>query len=644
MGVHLSHSSSLRTSLLLRLCFTAILGVLTLAETNAEEDIETVRGSVALVDLEELFTEPETLPIDTSSCTQLARFASRKGVSLLCVDRTAPDTIRFFPIGNHEPPTPPLNLGSRLAHLAAGDLDGDGSDDIVAITHDNRKSLLLVRGKHEMKAIDRLPLPESIAALPDLFTARVEYCDQIRRFVTFGYREIDGAIRYNDLALSLTSDQLGTTHFLAPQSIAEFRIPGLHRPELRSFIDLPSVCRGTVAPDPLLINVTRRVADRPLLQQINAPEGFAWEFTIHGDFNGDGAVDILSYAGSIGRWWFTSFASASPIPRPLPSLRALPRGNGSLLVGDFNADGRSDVLEQKGHTVAISFARSHPLPEVEIAVNGTRVSKSDEQGRFEFLPPARPFRLAASLRRQNGTAVTEERLVDGELVLPNFVFTKAHLNDSTRGTFVQEGPPLPGPYVCFGVVANRLTEDTAEQLCPPGHYIAALDDSSRSETGVNLPTPRGTCCPLPAPEWLSGEELSTLGECPADSIVIGYQRHFTSPAYPITLRCAKLNTAKAKTGPGSSGIYFGPRTGDRAVSISSAPIGLRAALGRVGLRSWDIDGCTGTPWGAPLTAVTGRRCEQLTFRELLSTEGKALAMFPECISAGSRFDPTDGCR
>ena len=353
----------------------------------------------------------------------------------------------------------------------------------------------------------------------------------------------------------------------------------------------------------------------------------------------------MGYAGPLARWWMLSLSSAAPAPRGVAGLPIDVEPQARVVSADLNADGQVDVAMYRNGKLQIFLGTSTPLASQTVLVNGAEIGKTDTKGEVSSplgIAPGAVISLPLNGNEMDALSFS----LDRESIIEDVstvVLTTRHFKNA-RGEVVQDGPPRPGPYVCHGLPPHRVAGDPSMLLCEPQHYVVSVDDLSSSNVHPGWPSPPVNCCPLPRALVVSDSLQEVTGECPAGSLVVGVSMTLTKdPASPFPLRvaCAALQENVAVRGESRAGHYFGPRA-EREAGTSPAPAAIALGLGRTGLRSWDVDGCTG-PVNTVLTGVLGRRCEEMRFANLETPSHAAISLFPDCKAIENRFDVRSGC-
>ncbi len=215
--------------------------------------------------------------------------------------------------------------------------------------------------------------------------------------------------------------------------------------------------------------------------------------------------------------------------------------------------------------------------------------------------------------------------------------------------------PGSNPSVCvgFNVETNRWGEEW--QTCPTGFAAYGVADAGgKPRAGEHIPAVQ-VCCPLPAPDMLTKEEVFVRESCPEDYVATGSRLDFSKGDDSIQLmRCTKINSARYQLGAPHSSKYWGNGfagwQGSERIEIEDVPPAIRYAMGRESKDRWGNEGCVGFPWGSLLTSKTGKNCGGFFFRELEfkgaagdPAAGTPVKMFPDCRDVADVKDPKAGC-
>lgn len=204
--------------------------------------------------------------------------------------------------------------------------------------------------------------------------------------------------------------------------------------------------------------------------------------------------------------------------------------------------------------------------------------------------------------------------------------------------------PVPGsnPSVCIGF--NHETNQWGEeyQVCPTGFAAYGVADAGGKERpGEKIPAVQ-VCCPLPAKDILTSENVYVRESCPEDYVATGSKLDFSHGDDSIQLmRCTKINSARYQLGAPHGAKYWGNGfagwQGSDRIEREEIPPGIRYAMGRQTQEQWGAEGCVGFPWGSLLTKKTQKYCGGFFFRELQfkgaagdPSTGTPVKMFPDC--------------
>ncbi len=238
--------------------------------------------------------------------------------------------------------------------------------------------------------------------------------------------------------------------------------------------------------------------------------------------------------------------------------------------------------------------------------------------------------------------------------------------------------PPSGPRVCvaydpearrFGATALPLPG--TESRCPEDYALIGLIPPLGPRREAKFVGFRGTCCPVPHGA-LTAEVRYVEESCPDASVATGVKAVRGAPDAEAAveqtlylLRCTAIDTAHYALGPAAGGEQFDitdeyiTELRDRVIGAWYQPrsanpnwlalsAGIRYALGRLSLTSWEISACTGRPLGSLLTGKTNKYCGGMRYRELrahgASGGGDAtVELFPKCSAIDDEFSPTPSC-
>lgn len=383
------------------------------------------------------------------------------------------------------------------------------------------------------------------------------------------------------------------------------------------------------------------------------PEGtLQYRPLLFGDIDGDGRADVMTHEVRIGGWYAGLADPIFAFEQPVRGLPANPEGDPEYLLIDANRDGRSDllVIPASGRPPQLFRSESsRPLAGVRLrdSADGEVVAESGADGGY-VLKPGRTAALTAELPGY-GFSPSSIGVTDGCPVL------RAESNDGsvTARAFRRAGDDA-GPYVCTGYNPGSVGKwGEPVQECPPGYAVTATDDVAGRFPTLAAVRVSAVCCRMPLPDIATSEVFSAEIECPEGSFAIGAQQDIYCTDCVKQLRCAMLNSRRYMLGPEEPGRYWGigrnMRWMHQRTDRRDTPVALRYALGRMGERAWDPDGCIGQHYDSVLTRKSqtcdGQRYRQILYRGIAGDPpaGTPVRYFPDCDALSDEFDPVAGC-
>lgn len=593
-------------------------------------------------------------------------------------------------------PARATRLGFEPSALHAGDLDGDGSPDVLLYDRADRVLAVAWMKSGEVERIDRVEAPDGQIQAGQVF----RYARGARSAVAFllksgagshlsvldlpgrapawrtgGHHHGDlSALRVGDLgahpgveAITYDAEKKRT---LSVQIDAEGQLgswqPGPTRPDPRfddttlglsviGDFDVPGVPRLLI---PLRDGTWRVASLSPRgglwgRELMSTPEYMVVSERIAGDFDGDWITDIV-VRGERGRTFHVALSSRIENRSiDLPAGEWATRHCRALGSGDFEGAGAEQVLGicewngQRELTLA-HFVGVRGLPQAVLSVDGETV-ETDASGAAEV----------------ELSAVMGPVLPLGQY-LPSNQLRPADLSGRTALTFVRQPRDVTltlhglvrehvfEPSVCVGYNPDgyRVWGETPAD-CPRGYGALAADDPTAAVSRATTQA-RVLCCPLPAKDILTDVHSESESICEDGYVVTGGVASYCETCVK-KLRCTKLNTARYQLGPPIAGAYWGSGLSMfpqfSRLNKAAVPPALRFGLGRLGESYWDEDGCVPDRYGALLTSKSDGSCSSYIFRELQYSgtqpgdppAGTPVKVLPDCVSISSPFDRYPRC-
>lgn len=207
------------------------------------------------------------------------------------------------------------------------------------------------------------------------------------------------------------------------------------------------------------------------------------------------------------------------------------------------------------------------------------------------------------------------------------------------------------PQLCIGYNTSTGIWGEEYQLCAPGYAAYGVADAGGKErAGEKIPAVQN-CCPLPARDILTQEEVYVRESCPENYVATGSKLDFSKGDEGIQLmRCTKINSARYKLGAAKPSLYFGNGfagwQGSQRIEREEIPAALRWGMSRLSREKWNKEGCIGFPFGSLLTSKQAKVCAGFFFRELEFAglpgdppAGTPVKMFPDCRDVTRVDDP-----
>ena len=626
-------------------------------------------------------------------------------------------------------------LSGKLQSLASGDFDGDGHADVAISDEDASSLLLLRRQKTDAFLASRVRLPnahERVAGAGDLNgdgSDDVLLWDAAHQAIQIGIGGSSGMFEWQS---PIAVPQIGSVDaafvehasagqlpaiVLSPGSLGEVMMLRGHRVETAKAFHPTGVASDPYWPAGRVFAdfdddgrlellsatgvsmgahwfVTGR--NSPSFEWASLPEGFRSGGAIALELNGDGYEDALVYPepGSPLGWYAIYNAVDSELPQGQrgTALGDLEERNGvevgiddpfpgavdrkTIRSGDFDGDGFEDLIgvarAEAGSREQAEIWVAHRIPPrgiSDVAISDPAsgaVTTSGDDGSFTINATEDLARLTferagyvfrASLKTA-GVRSARPLIVAGEDLSPS---------RENRGSAVGILGVPAGPYVCLGYHANRVPLSppfadryqplfrwmTVRAACPRHSAVFAVEHFHRNWRGTIDRPIDVNCCRLPADDILTDEVAFTAERCPEGFLMTGVE---VVGAAGYRVRCSKINQSRYQLSAERPGRYLGfalSMRGEGARDSSVAyPLAAQYGIRRRGWFSTRSGSCTGGPDGGVFTALTGDECSEhqsrrIEYRGTIDGDpgqGSPVKIFPDCAEIADPFSPLGGCR
>lgn len=386
--------------------------------------------------------------------------------------------------------------------------------------------------------------------------------------------------------------------------------------------------------------------ERPITPQIIAK----------GDFNADGRTDLLVFAGSVYRWWMMQSVGEVSAEIPVGGIQADAASREAAAGGDYDGDGADDVLICNSRRPELVVARSSfasPLSIPEASVEGARMLAPGLYG-FDIEPERQPVLRIPGYRAQYTSWQPRGSARRCSPRALNAVGISEAEDRKVVGQALRIGPPAQGPFVCTGFNPAGLVKWPARShRCAAGYAFFAADDLGGPRRPKDEMAFSGSCCRLPSDDILTDEVVLSETDCPESTVAVGVESDEGCVSCRWRFACQKLNLERYRLGPSIPGRYFGSGVAGKSsadgIAEHDIPLAIRPGALRWSYAKQQVDGCVGMPFGS-VAVSRGRACGEIFFRQIQYAgrdgdpkAGTPVKMYPECAALDDPFSPTAGC-
>ena len=575
--------------------------------------------------------------------------------------------------------------------LGAGDIDGDGRDELVwfsAATSTIHYARLASRQKGALVEIS-IPLPSAMYTFDPSFPNW--RCQE---------NAPSGIVIKKSLPNQPSTDASQYTYICVPPGnfSAEILESSPHIPRYQSLVPLAPIRRNNPLRQDLLTldyssglfyirHANSNVAEIPKLWADFSPYlSFpSWQGRLIGDFDGDGRDDVVMFGGLLSDARIAISLGNRAIERDFAYPFPFAKDPGSPIVGDFNGDGLSDLARINRGISSLEMAINAPMPKstdgfllllfshlrfpldqlIPLGVLiGIGTSTGYEKFGFHGLLPGL-YTIAALGPAQNGAEppifsrsvaiLPRSKETNSTVTIP--IVEQTVTNRSIMAFDENQRNDEHRPQACIGYSPDhedrnlaRGKWDAVDIVCPPGYaYYSSSEGGSSSAACSNI---FAQCCPLPARDILLEESHWTTEQCKDGFVATGIE-NATRPCEQ-KLRCSRVNYTRYDLLPPQPGVYWGfglsTRGQGERLTPADIPEGIRFGVMRMNWNSTTADGCIGTPFGSLLTKKGGTKCFQSQYRQLVfrgapgdPNRGTPVRMFPDCSLVDDIFTGDSGC-
>ena len=381
-----------------------------------------------------------------------------------------------------------------------------------------------------------------------------------------------------------------------------------------------------------------------LLQE---PWTIEWQQPVAGDFNADGRDDLIISGKKINASWIAVSTDSGSIEQ---AITGIAKTVGPQFAADFNGDDSDDLigLTADGYLLQ-NTVQGRVLASALVYSSEGMASLSAEDGSFDL--PVFSANTVTVYANLSGVGTQVRPLLANSKALQIRIREDRLLAARPYAAVAFDEVP-DGPKVCIGYDPEGISGPKwgRRRICPRGYAVFESDDI------YNLHEFAFSCCPLPSREIISDTvEWVKTRRCPEGMVTTGIRDDESNPSIR-ELGCSPLKNERYRLTKPQAGVYWGLGTAGSSargggMERSSLPAAIRDGFGRVLYGNWDQDGCTAAVPGAVLVSSDEPDCADTRFAELeenISNDParpswRKLRVVPDCTAIENPFDPLTGC-